>query len=325
MERRIQPGEDIELHFQSKNQQEENGSVVVSYQSHIPSFRGSEMSHPLSLDSTSAIRLLGHMLREPLFDELRTKQQLGYIVHAYHELGFSSRQPEEESLGPMAVPVDFLTISILSRKVSPPEVTKRIDEFLTNFRDLLEKIPESEIRDHANALSTKLLKPIQKLSTEASIHFKRIQRYAPESKSFQWNLAPALAARIQSLTRRELLDTWDRMFAPSRRSRVVSCVYGKTFPLETQNTGSSFVGKRRTTIKVVNSFSTLVENRTHLEMFDNDVTKITKRRFWRRSLSSAIISSAPPSSQTLVVGLGVIGVAGLVGYTLVRNQKLGRR
>ena len=284
------------------------------------------MSNPLSLDSTSAISLLGHMLREPLFDELRTKQQLGYIVHAYHEVGLSSRQ-SDSALGPLTVPVDFITISVLSRKVSPPEVASRIDEFLSNFRDSLEKMPESEIRDHANALSTKLLKPIQKLTTEANLHFKKIQHYAPERKSFTWDLAPALASRIQSLSRTELLKTWDRMIDPSSRSRVVACVYGKTFPLQTQTKASNLfqVGKRRSTIKIVNNFSSLIEHRKQLDIFDNEVTKLRKRKFSTRTFSLGLLSSSPPSTSPFLVGVGVVGLAGLVGWSLMRNSKLERR
>lgn len=112
LERRVQPGEDIELHFPSKNPEEENGAVIFTYQSTIPSYKGEGISHPLGLKSTSCIRLLCHMLREPLFDELRTKQQLGYIVSAYYEIGYSSRSSDSD-LGPLVVPVDFITINIL--------------------------------------------------------------------------------------------------------------------------------------------------------------------------------------------------------------------
>ena len=155
MERRIPSGKDIELHFPSENPEEENGAVVFTYQSSIPAYRGEGLSHPLSLESTAAIRLLCHILREPLFDSLRTKQQLGYVVSSYYEIGFSSRTEQDHALGPLTIPVDFLTINILSRKLAPPEVAGRIEEFMTGFRDSLIQMPESELRDYANALSSK--------------------------------------------------------------------------------------------------------------------------------------------------------------------------
>ena len=329
------PQEDIELHFQSENPQEENGSVVFTYQSPFPSFRGKGLSHDLSLKSTSAMRLLCHMLREPLFDELRTKQQLGYIVSSYYERGFSARQPDDELLDPSMVPVDFITISVLSRKLPPTDIATRIDEFLEQFRSSLHEMPESEIRDHADALSKKLLKPIQKLLTESNSHFGKIHRFAPEcilttdegkSQPLPWNADEDLAECVQSLSRAELMETWDRIIGPASRARIVSCVYGNTFPLANKSNGgglmSSFgLGSRSATI--TNDFSKLVNYRQRMGVFNNQATTGSKRSY------SSIVSprnflgspSSKLSSTIPMVGMGVIGVASMVGWSLMRNQK----
>lgn len=290
LERRINPGEDVELHFSSKNSSEENGAVICSYQSSIPSYKGVGISHPDALKSTAAIRLISHMLREPLFDDLRTKQQLGYVVSAYYEVGFSSRPKDEiASLGPLTVPVDFITVAILSRKLAPPDIVKRIDEFMGTFRDSLVNMPESEIRDHADALSTKLLKPIQKLQTEASNHFAKIQRYSPElfrkdgssgqdpTEELPWNSVQSLAAALKELKRQNLIETWDRMTKPDTRSRIVSCVYGSTFPLESSlariTKSKSKWSAPAAPIKVINSFSDLVGLRQNFPIFNDQMSR----------------------------------------------------
>jgi insulysin len=82
-ERRLFAGHQVELHFASKSQQEENFAVIATYQSTIPGYRGPLLSTDESLKSSAAIRLINQMLREPLFDELRMKQTLGYIVSCY--------------------------------------------------------------------------------------------------------------------------------------------------------------------------------------------------------------------------------------------------
>lgn len=337
VERRVNPGEDIELHFASKNPQEENGAVICSYQSSIPSFKGNLISHKLGLQSTASIRLLCHMLREPLFDELRTKQQLGYIVSAYYELGYSSRQKEElANMGPLTTPVDFITVAILSRKLPPPEIADRIDEFMAGFRESLVTMPESEIRDHANALSTSLLKPIQKLQTETSNHFSKIERYAPElfyrhkkllpkargaEGRIPWDSVQTLAHRIRTLDRAALLETWDRMIQPNSRSRIVSCVYGNTFPLTTSSNESSVYPEpvsmswnARHRIKIVNRFDDVLELRQHLEVFNEKESR-------RRRLSAWFYRKLPSRGWTMV-GLGCVIGVGVVGLTMaIRNQK----
>jgi hypothetical protein len=342
VERRVNPGEDIELHFASKNPEEENGAVICSYQSSIPAYKGDDISHPLGLQSSAAIRLISHMLREPLFDDLRTKQQLGYIVSAYYEMGFSSRPNDElASLGPLTTPVDFITVAILSRKLPPPDIVKRIDEFMSTFRESLVNMPESEIRDHSDALSTKLLKPIAKLQTEASNHFGKISRYGPElfhnmhkditngrvdpAKQLPWDSVQSLAATLRSLTRDELLETWDRMTHPSTRSRIVSCVYGNTFPLVAPSPAESSIIPRaisagwmaRRHTKVVNNFSHILQLRKKLHVFDDQPSPANSRHF--SGWISSRVSSQPLWAK---VGFGCAIGVGMVGLTFgFRNQR----
>ena len=349
IERLLYPGQGVELHFASKNSEEENGAVLCTYQSSIPSYKGKGISHPDGLLSSSAIRLLCHMLREPLFDDLRTKQQLGYIVSSYYEIGYSS-QTNEKGRMPCTTPIDFISINILSRKVAPPEITNRIDEFLKVFRKSLVEMPESEIRDHAEALATKLLKPIQKLQTEASNHYARIQRYGPEvyyrngkangtkeksaslEEGLPWETAQALASTIRGLSREDLLQTWDRMTHPSTRSRVVSCVYGKTFPLKLNASGGvstistpEEVPKFRSLMSwismatnvapntnVVNNFSDLLQLRSVLpEYRPEGVPPLQIARFSRFSgrICQGVTKIFQQKRQLKLISLGVLGAA----------------
>lgn len=311
-ERRLQ--KDIELHFASKNSQEENGSVVVTYQSSIPGFSGENLSCVESLRSSASLRLISHLLREPLFDELRTKQTLGYIVSSYYDMGYSSAPPTTGPFDPWSVPVDLLVISVLSRKADPPEVLRRIDEFLFNFRETLVKMPDSEIADHASALSTKILKPIQKLRDEASHHFSKIRYHGPQvvrkSLEMPWNNSKIVAATIRSLTRKDLIEAWDRMILPRNRKRVTACVYGTTFPLQSHNIPKSSSSQ----IVVVDSLSELIELRKRLPVYDNKIPTKSKQRmmlpFPPRKLGAAAL-----------VGVGFAAVGWMV---MSRSKKSSR-
>ena len=343
VERRVNPGEDIELHFASKNPSEENGAVICSYQSSIPAYKGDGISHPKGLESTAAIRLISHMLREPLFDDLRTKQQLGYVVSAYYEVGLSSRPNEEiDSLGPLTVPVDFITVVILSRKLAPPDIVKRIDDFMVSFRESLVNMPESEIRDHASALSIKLLKPIPKLQTEASNQFEKIQRYGPEifhsldrksgryssNQQLPWNSVESLAGALKKLTRQDLLMTWDRMTQPATRSRIVSCVYGSTFPLEASAKTASRLGGwgSRRPVTVVNSFADLLKLRSRFPAYDDQM--VTSRKTLPHRFSTLVgfmgrVQSYQPLLWTKV-GVGAILGVGIIGFSLAFRSQTRR-
>jgi secreted Zn-dependent insulinase-like peptidase len=303
--RRLEVGKETESHFASLNPQEENGAVLMTYQSHIPGFRGVDLSCPESLQSTASLRLISHMLREPLFDTLRTKQQLGYIVSSYYDIEFAHSDAT-------ATPVDLLSISILSRKVSPPDVATRIDDFLLDFRSSLLNMPESEIRDHADALSSKMLKPIQSLSSESSTHFAKIRRYSPEilraggtDADLPWKSVEDLAGSIRSLQRQDLVQTWDRVVLSKERSRVTSMVYGSTFPLD-----EKLALKRATSNKsvVVNNTADLLKLRRNLRAYENKVERPSQ------------IARLVPSSTYARLGLAAAAV-GVIGLTLNSRRK----
>ncbi|GAX23713.1 hypothetical protein FisN_12Hh290 [Fistulifera solaris] len=298
---RLLPRRDIELHFTSRNPQEENGSVLVTFQSSIPGFRGEPLSSNENLRSSSSIRLLCQILREPLFDELRTKQTIGYIVSSYYDVAHSTIPDTEQTYHHSTVPIDYVVINVLSRKLAPPEIVKRVDEFLLSFRKLLENMPVSEISHHKDALSAKLMKPTQKLGEEASRCFNRIKRYAPEilgnketrrnsPNLLPWDNSHALAGAIRSLTREDLLVTYDELMAPGKRSRIVSCVYGKSFPLSTnfEKASSDFV--------VVNDTSRIIALRNKLPVYGhsgrNDPIRLSSPTFSLNHMRVAVIGLA---------------------------------
>ena len=253
LERRLPQGEDLELHFSSKNPKEENGAVIVTFQSQMEGFRGESLSSEESLEQSAAIRLLCKMIKEPCFNELRTKQQLGYIVSSYYDINHSTRQSDffepSSSMSnapaglqlPLTTSIDSLVVYVLSRKEKPTEVASRIDDFLFNFKSRLEDMTQSEIDDYADSLAKALTKPIRKLGDEASNHMAKIRRYAPETLAegsghsvhdLPWNNPEVLASAIKNLNRDTILKTYDSLVLSPSRSRIVSFVYGNTFPLE---------------------------------------------------------------------------------------------
>ncbi|KAL7566713.1 hypothetical protein ACA910_017769 [Epithemia clementina (nom. ined.)] len=315
-ETRLAEFEDIELHFSSKNPHEENGALVMTFQSSYPGFRGAKLSSTESLKSSSSIRLLCQILREPFFDELRTKQATGYIVHSYYDNAVSLRPADLSHLGPLCVPVDFITMEILSGKVSPPELKSRVDDFLVRFRDILSKMPDSEIQSHASALSTKMLKPIQNLSTEVSTHLTRIRRYAPEvfmsggaGNDLPWNSTKEVAEQIQKLGRQDLLETWDSILIPRSRSRVTSMVYGSSFPLK-----PSVVTLQLPSTTITNRISDALALRKTLPPYDD------KPSGKRSQINYVIRQLMSNRSYAAVAAASLFGV-GFIGFAFMTRAK----
>ena len=323
-EKRLQSGNSVELHFQSKNSQEENGSVVVTFQSTIPGYRGPDLSSNESLYSSAAIRLLCHIIREPLFDELRTKQTLGYIVSSYYDIGTSSA-PATRDCTNWNVPVDYMVISVLSRKLAPPDVLARIDEFLLNFRETLVNLSDCEIKKYATSLSSILLKPIQKLNVESAMQFSKIQRFAPEiqgtAQNMPWDNAKIMANTIQSLSHDDIINAWDSLTRPDKSAKIVSCVYGSTFPLSTDQI-LQFANPGRATI-VVHNLQDVVNLRKKLPFYDNTVRTSSRSLLSLKSLGLLRIPHVVPNTISCV-SLGIVATvfgAGVIGWSILNRPR----
>lgn len=219
---------------------------------------------------------------------------------------------------PLMTPVDCFVVSVLSKKVAPTEVAQRIDAFLDDFRSSLENMPESEIADHAKALKTKLLKPIQSLKIETGNHFEKIRRYGPEilkgggsDQDLPWDNAKIMACAIEKLKRKDLVATWDRLILRKSRSRAVSHVYGSTFPL------SEEVRKTSSSRLVVDSVQELVKLRGRLNRYQGVGMSngFTGQLISQLSSNKAYVGAA----ATVLLGVGYIGFS-----MLNRSKKVGR-
>lgn len=98
------------------------------------------------------VLLLSQMLHEPAFDQLRTKEQLGYIV-------FSGIKTSVTTLG--------FRFIIQSEKTAQ-YLEGRIDSFLTTSAEMLEAMSDSEFEGHKRSVVIKLLEKTKNLDEETN-------------------------------------------------------------------------------------------------------------------------------------------------------------
>ncbi|KAJ9089924.1 metalloprotease [Entomophthora muscae] len=102
--------------------------------------------------------LLGQMLAEPAFNQLRTKEQLGYIVDA--------KMQDMSSRGGLA-------IFIQSAK-NPIFLESRIEEFLKSFHLMVEKMSEETFQKYKTAIKSSIQHKQRNLQETADFHWKTI-------------------------------------------------------------------------------------------------------------------------------------------------------
>ena len=152
--------------------------------------------------------------------------------------------------------IDAISVTVVSKKLDPVGVGEAIEHFLEGFLQTLESMPVYEIESHADALSKKLYEPHKKLWSEASEHFAKVRRFAPEVQlnnhmkesggeggqggqggnggnllgAIPWGSTDVLAAAILKVKREDLVNCYKRVVVGETRSRIASFVYGSKFP-----------------------------------------------------------------------------------------------
>ncbi|KAG6008577.1 hypothetical protein E4U21_004217 [Claviceps maximensis] len=150
--------------------------------------------------------LIDQMIHEPAFNQLRTKEQLGYIV-------FSGMRSFSTTCG--------LRVLIQSEK-TPEYLDRRIEAFLVDFGALLEKMSESDLEGHKRSLIIKRLEKLRNLDQECGRHCAQI-----ESEYYDFEQAQQDAVHVKDLTKTEMVEFFNTYFSPSSSTRARISVHLK--------------------------------------------------------------------------------------------------
>lgn len=148
------------------------------------------------------VQLFDQMTHEPAFDQLRTKEQLGYVV-------FSGARMSSTTIG-----YRF----IIQSEKTPRYLESRIDAFLSGFADTLEKMPDSEFEGHKRSIITKRLEKLKNLDQESSRIWQHI-----DNEAFDFELVHQDAKHIKLLTKDDMIAFYKHYIDPisSQRSKLV--------------------------------------------------------------------------------------------------------
>ncbi len=149
--------------------------------------------------------LLAQIIATPFYQELRTEQQLGYVV-------FASASPMRDVPGVM--------MAIQSPNTSPASLEMRVREFLTEFEQTLHDMPQAEVERQRRALVSRLLERPQTLTEQTERYWSDITE-----KRTKFDTRQRLAETIGELGIEDIRATFAReILGPERRRLVVAAL-----------------------------------------------------------------------------------------------------
>ena len=149
------------------------------------------------------MELVGAIVGERFYDELRTRQQLGYIV----------------SSGVRAVgKTKSLGFIVQSSSAKNEKLTNEIMKYLDNIRpQYLEKLNEGDFAVYVKSLIDRKTEPDKQLATETTRNWAEIS-----SGRMQFDRAQREVGALLDLTKEDLLDFWDRMYVKDGRRVLIT-------------------------------------------------------------------------------------------------------
>ncbi|CAK7567937.1 MAG: hypothetical protein SEPTF4163_005915 [Sporothrix epigloea] len=148
--------------------------------------------------------LLDQLTQEKAWDQLRTKEQLGYVV-------FSGVRPGINNMG-----FRFL---VQSEKV-PRYLEERVDSFLKEYATTLENMSAADFEGHKRSLIAKRLEKSKNLYQETSKHWVQIN-----NEFYDFEYAKRDAEEIARLTKADMITFYNYYVHPESKTRAKLAVH----------------------------------------------------------------------------------------------------
>ena len=190
--------------------------------------------------------LLSDMLGQPFFNELRTHQQLGYIVGS----GLSSAQA-----------VYTLGFVVQSAVQPPAEVSKRVLAFLATGPELVAN-NSADFRSFVAAAQAELREPPKRLSQASDMIWPRI---AEGTYRFEW--ARSVADAMEEVSLADVQAMMARLLAKPKDGgygRLLVLVHGKDHPLTSSADLAAKIGEQFVAVADSEDFSQKADFYTNL-------------------------------------------------------------
>lgn len=209
---------------------------------------------------TAKLMLLAQMTDELGFDQLRTKEQLGYIV-------FTG--------GKMMATMGGYRVIIQSEKPTK-YLEERIDAFLAMFGDKLKNMSQEDFDSHKKSLINKRLEKLKNLSQECNRFWHHIS-----SEYFDFHKVDMDVAHIKPLTKNHMIDFFQHYVEPTSPYRAKLSIHmvaqsspkavaGKMSPEEQREKIVSLLGKSLTSMGIEAEGDKLTKNFSSVNVAGGD-------------------------------------------------------
>jgi len=175
------------------------------------------------------IDLISSIVEQPFYDDLRTRQQLGYIVSSGVR-GLGNTRTLSFIVQSSVAPVETLTTETL--------------KYMDGIRTSLEKLPKQDFGTYVKGLIDRKLEPDKTLATEVMRNWAEIASGRLEYSRIQNEVLALL-----ELNKDDLLEFWDRIYTGNNSRVLITQVVPRegpaSSPVPPKSTGYALMANKR--------------------------------------------------------------------------------
>lgn len=198
----LEPGVELVYRAQHPNPDEPNSCCMSTYL--LGPIEGGAAGRSCRL------ALLVDLMSQPAFNQLRTKEQLGYIV-------WCTRAVLDG--------IESLSITVQSKDHSADFLATRIEAFLSEFSGYLRTIEPDVFRSHVASLVARYRESDKNIGEEYSRHLSELSRRGKQG-GYRWQRAEEQAQAIERLGIEEVISFFEQELGVSRRAGLSVRVSG---------------------------------------------------------------------------------------------------
>jgi insulysin len=159
------------------------------------------------------LMLINRLTQERFFDQLRSKEQSGYIVKSFiNKLGSPNTYDNRAGY------VIGLSFVIQSHRKNPVLLRKRIKKFITSMGEYIKNMSDAEFKEHTNVFVINLKKDHNNLQEEFYHNMESII-----DKHYVFDIEEQLASSSNKITKKNVYNFYRKHFL-DRRSRKIRVV-----------------------------------------------------------------------------------------------------
>lgn len=162
-----------------------------------------------SFRSKAEFKLLAYVLSSPFFQDLRTEQQLGYVV-------FSAALPIMEVPG--------IVFTVQSPSTDPVLLENHVERFLMSYSNDIGEMTEAIFESYKRGLLTHILFKEKNLSERSARYWSEVN-----NGYYDFDSRDRLAAAIKGLSKDDFQQAYRRYLLDNTRRRLVVRSFGKDY------------------------------------------------------------------------------------------------